>query len=92
MELKELDYELKVQGLVETASSYKSGSSLELHFAVAVGQLEHVKYLVEKKHCNPMQRDQNGFASFHGAAITGNVELFKYFITECTATQHVQAH
>ena len=32
-ELKELDYELKVQSLVETASSHKSGDGLELHFA-----------------------------------------------------------
>ena len=36
--MKEVDYELKVQGLVETASSHKSGSSLELHVAVIVGQ------------------------------------------------------
>ena len=41
-EMKELDYELKVQGLVETASSRKSESGLELHLAVAMGQLEYV--------------------------------------------------
>ena len=78
-----MDYELKVQCLVETASSHKSGSGLELCFAVAMGQLQYIKFLVEKKNCNPMQRDHNGFASFHVAAVKGNVEIFKYFITEC---------
>ena len=80
--MKEIDYELKVQGLVKTASSHKSGSSLELYFAVTVGQLEHVRFLVEKKHCSPLQREQNGFAPFHIAAILGNVEVLKYFITK----------
>ena len=40
-----------MQGLAETASFHKSGSGLELHFAVAVGQLEHVRFLVEEMHC-----------------------------------------
>ena len=82
-ELKELDYELKVQGLVETASSHKSASGLELNFAVAVGMFGYVRILVEKKHCNPMQLDQGGFAAFHVAATVGNVQVLKYLVTEC---------
>ena len=62
--MSELDYELKVQGLVGTASSHKSGSSLVLYFAVTVGQLENVRFLVEKKHCNPMQREQMALLPF----------------------------
>ena len=80
--MKEIDYELKVRGLVETASSRKSRSGLELNFAAAMGNLEYVRFLVEKKHCNPMQRDLAGSAAIHMAAITGNVEVFKYLITE----------
>ena len=82
-DLKELDYELCVQDLVETASSHKCGDGLEIHLAVAIGQLEDIKYLVEKKHCNPMQRHLGSFAPFHVAAIVGNVQVLKYFITEC---------
>ena len=64
--MKEMDYELRIQGLIETTSSYKSGSGLltdQLHFAVATGELEHVRFLVEKKHCNPMDRHQHGFTA-----------------------------
>ena len=78
-----MDYELKVQCLVETASSHKYGSGLELSFAVAMGHLEYVRFLVEKKNYNPMQGGQSGFASFHLAAVKGNVEVFKYFVTQC---------
>ena len=79
-ELKEIDYELQVQGLVESASLHKSGSGLELHHAVAMGQLEYVRFLVEKKHYNPMERDQDGISPLYLAAIVGNVQVFKYFI------------
>ena len=76
-----MDYELRVQGLLKSASS---GSDLELHYAAAVGDMEHVRLLTENKHCDPMlQRDKNGFAAFHMAAIVGNVQVLKYFITEC---------
>ena len=71
-----------MQGLVETASSHKYEGGLKLHFAVAMGQFKDVKYLVEKKHCNPMQRDPFGITGLHMAAITGNMQVFKYFITE----------
>ena len=81
-----MEYELKVQGLVETASSYKSGSGLELHRAVATGQLEDVKSRVEKKHYNPMQKGEHNFTPFHFAVILGNVEVLKYFITECNCS------
>ena len=92
--MKEIDYELKVQGPVETASSHKSGSGLELHVAVRVGQLEHVRFLVEKKQYSPMQRNhEDAFAPIHLAAIKGDVQMFKYFITVIvTAAQHIQAH
>ena len=68
--LKEVDYELRLQGLLKSASSNKSGSGLELHCA-AMGQLEYVKFLVEDQHCNPMQRDLAGSIAIHIAAITG---------------------
>ena len=42
--MKEWDYELRMQSLVEMVSSHKSGDGLELHYAVAEGQLEHVKF------------------------------------------------
>ena len=71
-----------MQGLAETASFHKSGSGLELHFAVAVGQLEHVRFLVEEMHCNPMQKDTYGITAFHLAALEGKVQVFKYFVTE----------
>ena len=80
--MKELDYELKVQGLIETASSNKSDIGSVLHWVAAVGQLD-VKYLVEKKNCNPMQKNDTGSTALHMAAITGNVDVFKYFISEC---------
>ena len=78
--MKELDYELRVQGLVQMQNS---GSALLLHHAAAKGRLEDVRYLVEKKHYNPLQRDQCGIAPFHMAAIVGNVQVFKYCVTEC---------
>ena len=77
-----MDYELRVQGLLKTASSRKSWSSLELHHAAAVGDFEYVRLLVEKKHYSPMQKDENRFAAFHVAAIVGNVQVLKYFIAE----------
>ena len=48
-----------------------------------MGQLKNVRYLVEKKHSNPMQRDHSGFTAFHVAAIEGKVQVFKYFVIEC---------
>ena len=71
-----------MQGLIETALSNKSDIGSELHWVAAVGQLEDVKYLVEKKQCNPMQKNHTGSTALHMAAITGNVDVFKYFITE----------
>ena len=77
---KELDYELRVQGLVKM---HNFGTALVLHHAAAKGHLEDVRYLVENKKYNPLLIDyQRGIAPFHVAAITGNV----------TATHHVQAH
>ena len=80
--MKELDYELKVQGLVEPASSHKSWRGLELHLAVAMGQLEDVRLLVEEKNCKPLQKDPNGNTAFHMAALMGRMQVLKYFITE----------
>ena len=75
--MNELDYELRIQGIVQMQTS---GSTLVLHHAVA--KVEDVKYLVEKKHYNPLQKDQCDLTPFHVAAITGNLQVFKYFITE----------
>ena len=81
--LHELNYESRVQGLVERASSHDFMSGLQLHWAVIMEQMEYVRFLVEKKHCNPIQRDQHAVAAFHVAAIVGNLQILKYFITEC---------
>ena len=80
---EELDYKLKVQELVETASIHKSESDLELHHAAAMGQLKNVRFLVENKHCKPMETDHSGFTAFHVAALEGKVQVFKYFVIEC---------
>ena len=73
-----------MRGLVEMASSYTSGSDLELHHAASEGQLENVRFLVEKKHYNPMQRDdQCEITALHIAVIVGRMDILKYFITEC---------
>ena len=80
-ELEELDYELKVQGITDTSSFHIIESGLELHHAAAMGQLEYVRFLVEKKYCNPSQH-VHGNTAFHIAAISGNLQILKYFITE----------
>ena len=72
---------------METASLLKFGSDLELHHAVVIERLEDVKFLVEKKHCNPMQRDQHGFAPIHIAAVVGSVQILDYFVnSDCNPT------
>ena len=76
-----MDFEQKVQSLTETPSFHKYGSGLELLNAVAVGQLEYVRLLVEKKYYNPMQV-QNGTTAIHVAVLKGNMQILKYFITE----------
>ena len=77
-ELEELDYELRMEGLVEMASSHMRRSGLELHHAAAEGQLENVRFLVKKKLNNPMQRGES--TALHIAVIVGSME---YFVTEC---------
>ena len=78
---KELDYELRVQDLVKM---HNFRTALVLHHAAAKGHLEDVRYLVEKKNYNPLLIDhRHAIAPFHVAAITGNVQVFKYFITVC---------
>ena len=69
--MNELDYELRIQGIVQMQPS---GSTLVLHHAVAKGHMKDVRYLVEKKHYNPLQKDQRDITPFHVAAITGNVQ------------------
>ena len=70
-----------MQGITDTSSFDKSGSGLELHRASAMGQLEYVRFLAEKKHYNPNQH-VHGITAIHMAALSGNLEIFKYFITE----------
>ena len=74
------NYEPRVQSLMETTSLPKFGSGLELHHAVAMEKLDDVKFFVEKKHYNPMQRSQHGFAPIHIAAVVGSVQLLDYFV------------
>ena len=77
-----MDYELRVQGLEEAASTYKYVGGLELHHAALSGQLEIIKSLVEKEQYNSMYTDQNGDTALHVAAFGGSLEVLKYFITE----------
>ena len=60
-----------------------SKSGFKLHLAAKSEDLGYVRFLVERKNYNPVQRDQVGFAPFHMAAIVGNVQVLKYFINEC---------
>ena len=58
---------MKVQTLVTAILSHLHGICVgfKLHHAVAVGELQSVRFLVEMMHCNPMQRDLDGFAPLH---------------------------
>ena len=71
-----------MQGLAGIASNHEHWSGLELHLAVLTGQLEAVKFLVEEKHFNPMQRPRRDINAVHMAALYGNLQVFNYFITE----------
>ena len=82
--MKELDYELRVQSLVQSVSSHKYESGSEFNLVVTIQtQIEDIRYLVEKMHCNPMQRNEEGYTLFHAAALIGNLQVLKYLITEC---------
>ena len=67
-----------MKGLAETASTHEH---LELHLAVVTGQLEAVKFLVEEEHFNPMQRPRRGINAVHIAALNGNLQVLKYFVS-----------
>ena len=75
-----MDYELRVQGLAEAASTHELWSGLELHLAVLTGQLEDVKFLAEENNYNPMQRDRQGTSAIHIAALLGNLQVFKFHL------------
>ena len=71
-----------MKGLAETAFTHEHWSALELHLAVLTGQLEAVKFLGEEEHFNPMQRPRWDINAVHIAALHGNLQVLKSFITE----------
>eukprot|EP00731_Ephydatia_muelleri_P024052 Em0016g323a len=46
------------------------------------GNLEMVKYLVEKHGCDPNTKDENGSNSVHMAALSGSIDILIYLIEE----------
>lgn len=52
--------------------------------------LETVKFLTDKKHQKPLQKDEHGNTALHAAAQGGSLDVLKYFINEknCNPTCH----
>ena len=84
-ELEELDYELRVQGITDTSSFHETGIALGLLpvsvFGYLMVQMTDVGFLAWKNQYN-LTPHLYGFNSIHMAAISGNLEKFKYLITE----------
>ena len=59
-----------------------TGDRSELHLAARKGDLETVKFLTDKKHQNPLQKDEYGDTALHAAAKGGSLYVLKYFIGE----------
>ena len=87
-----MEYELKVQGLVETVSFRKSGSSLELHHAVAKGQLEDVRFLVEKSAATQCSKIRMALLPYMWQQLMEMCRCSGTLSLSVTATQHVLAH
>ena len=51
----------------------------KLHSAVFNGELTRVRLLVEVFHCNPLEVNRYGLTALHTAAISGDLNLLKYF-------------
>jgi len=61
-----------------------------LLLAAKRGDLETVKFLTDKKHQKPLQKDEHGNTALCAAAQGGSLEVLKYFINEknCNPTCH----
>ena len=44
--------------------------------------MERVKFLTDKEHQNPLQKDEYGDTALHAAAQGGSLDILKYFINE----------
>jgi len=51
-----------------------------LHIACSVGNIEHVKKLLDKEHCDPNQADANSFFPLHYATINNRKECVKLLL------------
>ena len=46
------------------------------------GHLDVIRYLTEERHCDPLCKDADGFNALDIAAVSGTVNIWKYFIEE----------
>ena len=53
-----------------------------LYFVAKSGDLEIVKFIVDKKHQNPLQKDKIENTALHAAAQGGCLDILKYLIDE----------
>ena len=53
-----------------------------LHMATMSGQLDMVKFLIKKQHCDPNVVDLNGHAPLHAVAALGHLDIVNYLIDE----------
>ena len=66
----------------EIYTVWESTSSL-LHLSSTNGWLDVTKDLITKYHCDPHERDDDGWTCLHYAAIGNHVDVMRYLIDEC---------
>ena len=82
---KELD-ELDEERTLHLPSGHQlTDSTPELHVAAKRGDLERVKFLTDKEHQNPLQKDKYGDTTLHAAAEGGSIVCILLFF----AFQHL---
>ena len=53
-----------------------------LHYAAQFGQLNVLKYFIEKRGCNPASQDNRTWTSLHYAAVGKHLDIVRYLIAE----------
>ena len=48
--------------------------------ACANGKLDVIRYLTEKRRCDPVHNNDRGLCAIDVATVTGNVDVLKYFV------------
>jgi len=80
--LEIIEYLIKIGADVKIRTNY---NSTPLHAAAMEGNLNTVKYFVEKQNLNVNDVDEDNYTTLHEAAHSGNLELVKYLIEKCNA-------